>query len=232
MSLYSVNLKVAADEARAAAMEKEVSPTLCDGYEPLPEASSLPINEVRISGFGDVVSLMGGTGEIGAKRMLLDLRAIADNELPRLLVFLSPVLYRWTGEEFVVILPDHVDAKDWLPAFADLLRSLEMRSRGIRIISCPTCARCRTDFPEMVRSIEDRLEALEIPLDVAVMGCEVNGPGEAKAADIGIAFGDQKGMLFKKGEKVRVVSIEEAADVLLAEIDKMAEEVETAESAT
>ena len=78
----------------------------------------------------------------------------------------------------------------------------------------------------MVRSIEDKLGRIDKPLDVAVMGCEVNGPGEARAADIGIAFGDQKGMLFKNGEKVRVVSIEEAAQVLLDEIDN----IETAQT--
>lgn len=232
MSLYSVNLKVAAEDERANQMRNEVSPTLCDGYESMPEPNSLPINELRISSFPDVLKLMETVGDVGAKRILLDLRGFTGRELPRLLVYLSPVLYRWTGEDLVIILPDQVDAKDYLPSFADLLRSLELRSRGIRIISCPTCARCRTDFPEMVRSIEGRLEQMEIPLDVAVMGCEVNGPGEAKAADIGIAFGDQKGMLFKKGEKVRVVSIEEAADVLLKEIDILKAEIEAEKAAT
>ncbi|MBI1390685.1 MAG: hypothetical protein GC154_19825 [bacterium] len=224
MPLFSVNLKVAAEDERASRMKVEVSPTLCDGYEPLPGALSLPIDELRVATFDDVFRLMGSEEELGARRLFLDLRGFTEQELSRLIVYLAPVLYRWTGEDFVVVLPDQVDAKDYLPPFADLLRSLELRSRGIRIISCPTCARCRTDFPEMVRSIEDRLEQMETPLDVAVMGCEVNGPGEARAADIGIAFGDQKGMLFKKGEKVRVVTIEEAADVLLAEIDVMAKE--------
>lgn len=226
MSLYSVNLKVAAEDERVNQMRNEVSPTLCDGYESMPDPMALPINELRIASFQDVLKLMETVGDITAKRILLDLRGFTVRELPRLLVYLSPVFYRWTGDDLVIILPDQVDAKDYLPSFADLLRSLELRSRGIRIISCPTCARCRTDFPEMVRSIEDRLEQMEAPLDVAVMGCEVNGPGEAKAADIGIAFGDQKGMLFKKGEKVRVVSIEEAADVLLSEIDILKLEIE------
>lgn len=223
MALFSVNLKVAAPPERVSVWQDSLSPTLCDGYEPVPDTLSLPVDEMRISKFEDLLPLMAGEEEITAKRFVLDLRQF-ENQMPRLLVFLSPILYRWTGEECVVILPEEGDPQDYLPHLGDLLRSLELRSRGIRIISCPTCARCRTDFPEMVRSIEDRLEKMEQPLDVAVMGCEVNGPGEARAADIGIAFGDQKGMLFKKGEKVRVVSIEESADVLMSEIEKMTSE--------
>lgn len=224
MSLYSVNLKLAAREDLIANWRGSLSPTLCDGYEPMPDVHSLPINELRIAGFEDLFPLMDNDKPISARRFLLDLRGFTANQFPRLIVFLAPVFYRWTGEELIAILPDQADPKDYLPHLGDLLRSLEMRSRGIRIISCPTCARCRTDFPEMVRSIEGRLETMEHPLDVAVMGCEVNGPGEARAADIGIAFGDQKGMLFKKGEKVRVVTIEEAADALLAEIDLLVQE--------
>ncbi len=219
MSLFSVNLKVAAQPERAEELKRTISPTLCDGYEPLPSPASLPINELRWSSFDDILPYLQNDHPITARKILLDLRGFG-NTFPRLIVYLSPILYRWTGQELSVILPDD-DYKYTLPALGDLLRSLELRSKGIRIISCPTCARCRTDFPEMVRSIESHLHAIDKPLDVAIMGCEVNGPGEAKAADIGIAFGDQKGMLFKNGEKVRVVTIEEAASVLLDELAKM-----------
>ncbi|HOL95290.1 MAG TPA: flavodoxin-dependent (E)-4-hydroxy-3-methylbut-2-enyl-diphosphate synthase [bacterium] len=219
MSLFSVNLKVAAQPERAEELKRTISPTLCDGYEPLPSSASLPINELRWSSFDDILPYLQNDHPITARKILLDLRGFG-NTFPRLIVYLSPILYRWTGQELSVILPDD-DYKYTLPALGDLLRSLELRSKGIRIISCPTCARCRTDFPEMVRSIESHLHAIDKPLDVAIMGCEVNGPGEAKAADIGIAFGDQKGMLFKNGEKVRVVTIEEAASVLLDELAKM-----------
>lgn len=226
MPLFSVNLKVAGRDDQVDSWKDRVSPTLCDGYESLPDPMSLPINELRIASFDDLIPLMEGDADIPAKRITLDLRGFA-SQMPRLVVFLSPVFYRWTGEELVTILPDEGQPENYLGHLSDLLRSMELRSKGIRIISCPTCARCRTDFPEMVRGIEDRLETLEVPLDVAVMGCEVNGPGEAKAADIGIAFGDQKGMLFKKGEKVRVVSIEEAADVLMSELDIMMSEMKS-----
>jgi hypothetical protein len=219
MSLYNVALKVAAEQDFANELQETISPTLCDGYEPLPDTNSLPINELRWSSFDDIIPLLKSDNPISAKKILLDLRGFGE-QFPRLIVYLSPIFYRWTGEELSIILPEK-EYKYTLPAIGDLLRSLELRSKGIRIISCPTCARCRTNFPEMVRSIEKRLETINKSLDVAIMGCEVNGPGEAKAADIGIAFGDQKGMLFKNGEKVRVVTIEEAADVLLDELEKI-----------
>lgn len=219
MSSYSVQLKVAARDEFARELQSTLSPTLCDGYEALPESSSLPVDEMRWRSFDDLIPFLHGRDPIQAKRILLDVGGFGEH-FPRLIVYLAPILYRWTGEELVVILPE-TEYKYTLPAIGDLLRSLELRSKGIRIISCPTCARCRTNFPAMVRSIESRLQAIDKPLDVAIMGCEVNGPGEAKAADIGIAFGDQKGMLFKNGEKVRVVTIEEAADVLLEELERM-----------
>lgn len=220
MSLFSVQLKVAASNETLEMLGEALSPTLFDGTEPVPDGLSLPISEIKVDSVESVLRLMQSDDPINVRRFVLDLRSIS-LQFPRLVVYLSPVLYRWSGEEFVVVLPEEGDLKYVLPSLGDLLRSLELRSRGIRLISCPTCARCRTDFPAMVRSIEDRLGRIDKPLDVAVMGCEVNGPGEARAADLGIAFGDQKGMLFKNGEKVRVVTIEEAADVLLAEIDKI-----------
>ena len=220
MSLFSVQLKVAMEPSQAEALKQELSPTLYDGFEPIPEPTSLPVDELRLSCMNDIWPFLTAQEPITAKRILLDLREF-EGLFPRLMVYLSPILYRWTGYEFCVILPEKIHYDKVLPAVADLLRSLELRSRGIRIISCPTCARCRTGFPEMVKSIEDRLNRMDKPLDIAVMGCEVNGPGEARAADIGIAFGDQKGMLFKNGKQVRVVTIEEAADVLLSEIEAL-----------
>jgi len=217
MSLFSVQLKVAMDPHEAEELKEIFSPTLYDGFEPLPDALSLPVDEWRIRNFQDILPRLRANESITTRRIVLDLRGF-EGHFPRLMVFLSPILYRWTGQEFCVILPGKDHSEPALAAMADLLRSLELRSRGIRIISCPTCARCRTGFPEMVKSIEDRLSRMDKPLDIAVMGCEVNGPGEAKAADIGIAFGDQKGMLFKNGKQVRVVTIEEAAEVLLQEI--------------
>ena len=83
-----------------------------------------------------------------------------------------------------------------------ILRTLGIRREGVEIISCPTCGRCKEDLVSMVRLVEQGLHGEKKPLTVAVMGCAVNGPGEAREADIGIAFGDGNGVVFKRGEKV------------------------------
>jgi len=100
-----------------------------------------------------------------------------------------------------------------------ILRCLRMRERGINIISCPTCGRCKTAIQDIVEDFERETAHVETPLNVAIMGCEVNGPGEAKNADIGIAFGANKAVLFAKGALKRSdIPKEMAKDVLLEEI--------------
>jgi hypothetical protein len=221
MSTAQVSLKIAANGEREAPYRTAISPTLYDGFTDLAPEEPSHGDELRIATLEDVFPLMLSSDPIETSLIVLDLRSLAA-DFSRLMVYLSPILYRWTGQEMAVVLPPNSENPNALmAAVSDLLRSLELRSRGIRLISCPTCARCKTNFPEMVRSIESKLSQVDKSLDVAVMGCEVNGPGEAKAADIGIAFGDQKGMLFKRGEKIGVVSIEEAADRFLQEIDKL-----------
>jgi len=102
-----------------------------------------------------------------------------------------------------------------------ILRSLGLRRRGINIISCPTCGRCRTDLREIVEEFEKQTAHIEKYIDVAIMGCEVNGPGEARDADVGIAFGPQKAILFAKGSAKRTgIPKELAKDLLIEEIDK------------
>ena len=81
----------------------------------------------------------------------------------------------------------------------EILKALGLRQRGPEIISCPTCGRCQIDVAAIARDIEERLAAIKQPLKIAVMGCEVNGPGEAREADIGIAGSRKQGVLFKKG---------------------------------
>ena len=104
-----------------------------------------------------------------------------------------------------------------------ILESLGLRSKGVQLISCPTCGRCELDLISIVKDLENKLAAKEYkesayPLKVAVMGCVVNGPGEAKEADIGVAFGKQEGLIFKKGKPIKKVSAGNCARVLLAEI--------------
>ena len=102
-----------------------------------------------------------------------------------------------------------------------ILESLDLRQRGIKIISCPTCGRTNIDLTGLVEKVEKKLEGIKLPITVAVMGCEVNGPGEAKEADIGIAGGKKQGIIFKKGKKVKTVKEEKLLDVFMEEIDKM-----------
>lgn len=106
----------------------------------------------------------------------------------------------------------------------EILKALELRARGIMLISCPTCARTRIDLMKIVQEIEKRLSDIKTPLRVAVMGCEVNGPGEARDADIGIAAGPGFGLLFKKGKVVRKVPEGRIVDELVAEVRRMAGE--------
>ena len=103
-----------------------------------------------------------------------------------------------------------------------ILRALNLRERGPEIISCPTCGRCEIDLPALVKEAERKLAHVETPLKIALMGCVVNGPGEAVEADIGIAGGKGSGMLFKKGRVVRKIRESEFIPVLLAEVEKMA----------
>ena len=102
-----------------------------------------------------------------------------------------------------------------------ILRALNIRKRGVEIISCPTCGRCEVDLTRLVGKVERGVEKISTPLSVAIMGCVVNGPGEAKEADIGIAGGKGVGVLFKKGEVVRKLRERDFVPVLLREIYEM-----------
>ncbi len=100
----------------------------------------------------------------------------------------------------------------------EILRALHLRERGVELISCPTCGRCRIDLFALAEEAERRLLTVTAPLKVAIMGCVVNGPGEAREADVGIAGGAGVGLLFKKGEAVRQVPEAELLAALLTEV--------------
>lgn len=103
-----------------------------------------------------------------------------------------------------------------------ILAALELKREGVEVISCPTCGRCQIDLIGLAERIEEKTRHIKKPLRVAVMGCVVNGPGEARAADVGIAGGKGEGLLFFKGEVVRKVKETDLEAVLLAEIEKLA----------
>ena len=103
----------------------------------------------------------------------------------------------------------------------EILSALGLRKRGMELISCPTCGRCQVDLITMAEEVERRLAWVDKPIKVAVMGCPVNGPGEAKHCDVGIAGGNEKGLVFRKGEIVANVPQEKLVDILEEEIIRM-----------
>ena len=102
----------------------------------------------------------------------------------------------------------------------DILRSLNLLNDKIKIVSCPTCGRCNIDLINMANEVEERIKDIDKNMTVAIMGCAVNGPGEAREADIGIAGGKGEGLLFKKGEIVRKIKGDSLVEELLEEINK------------
>lgn len=106
----------------------------------------------------------------------------------------------------------------------EILRALGIRHRGPEIISCPTCGRCRIDLFSIAESVEKELLNNPAPIKVAIMGCEVNGPGEAREADVGIAGGDGTGVLFKKGRIVKRFAQDRLVDELLAAVQEISKD--------
>ena len=123
------------------------------------------------------------------------------------------------GDTIRVSLTD--DPIEEVYAAKDILKAAGLRKEGVNIISCPTCGRTRIDLIGLVNRVDEALKNCEKPITVAVMGCVVNGPGEAREADIGIAGGDGWGMIFEKGEQVEKLPYEELLPALLNRIEKM-----------
>lgn len=113
---------------------------------------------------------------------------------------------------------DEVEVATWL------LRSLGLRE-GPWLTSCPTCGRCQVELAPLAREVEMALRELDAPLHVAVMGCEVNGPGEARQAHVGLAAGRGRAVIFARGEQLRTVPIEHAVEELMIEARRIAEEI-------
>jgi (E)-4-hydroxy-3-methylbut-2-enyl-diphosphate synthase len=103
----------------------------------------------------------------------------------------------------------------------ELLGALDIRRRSPELVSCPTCGRCRVDLIPIANEVAERLRTRRLPIKVAVMGCEVNGPGEARDADIGVASGQGVGLIFAHGQTVRKVPEAQIVDALFEEIDRL-----------
>ncbi|MFH9574996.1 flavodoxin-dependent (E)-4-hydroxy-3-methylbut-2-enyl-diphosphate synthase [Streptomyces sp. NPDC017230] len=107
-----------------------------------------------------------------------------------------------------------------------ILESLNLRQRGLEIVSCPSCGRAQVDVYKLAEEVTAGLEGMDVPLRVAVMGCVVNGPGEAREADLGVASGNGKGQIFVKGEVVKTVPESKIVETLIEEAMKIAEQME------
>ena len=123
------------------------------------------------------------------------------------------------GDTIRVSLTD--DPVEEVYAAKDILKAAGLRKEGVNIVSCPTCGRTRIDLIGLVNQVDEALKECEKPITVAVMGCIVNGPGEAREADIGIAGGDGWGMIFEKGEQVEKLPYEQLLPALLKRIEKL-----------
>lgn len=132
-------------------------------------------------------------------------------------VGLGMLLYQGIGDTIRVSLAG--DSKDEVFAGFEILKSLNMRSKGAILVACPSCGRADVDVVKLANQVDNLLRASAKSVTVAVMGCEVNGPGEAKDADVGIAAGAGRAIIFRKGVKVKVVAEEDMLTALMEEVE-------------
>jgi (E)-4-hydroxy-3-methylbut-2-enyl-diphosphate synthase len=132
-------------------------------------------------------------------------------------VGISTLLYEGIGDTIRVSLSAH--PREEVIAAYEILKSLNLRQHGPILVSCPSCGRAEVDIVKLAAEVEKELLKVDKPIKVAVMGCIVNGPGEAKDADIGIACGKGRAILFKKGEKVKTIEEKDFIKVLMEEVE-------------
>jgi len=133
-------------------------------------------------------------------------------------VGISTLLYLGIGDTIRVSLT--ADPREEVIAGYEILKSLNLRQHGPILVSCPSCGRAEVDIVKLAEAVEKELLKIDKPIKVAVMGCVVNGPGEAKDADVGIACGKGRAVLFKKGEKIRTIQEKDFVRVLMTEVEK------------
>ncbi len=136
---------------------------------------------------------------------------------------LGALLYEGIGDTIRVSLSD--DPLEEVYAGFEILKSLELRKEGAVLVACPSCGRADVDVITLANTVDDMLKKTRSPIKVAVMGCEVNGPGEAKDADVGIAAGVGRAIIFRKGVKARVVAESEMLSALMEEVGKVEAEI-------
>ena len=141
---------------------------------------------------------------------------------------LGVLLYEGIGDTIRVSLSDESIAE--VETGYEILKALGLRQKGVQIVACPSCGRADVDIRRVANDVEGLLKGMETSVKVAVMGCEVNGPGEAKDADVGIAAGNGRAVIFRKGKKARIVSADDMLTALMEEVQAVAAAVEAGAS--
>jgi len=136
---------------------------------------------------------------------------------------LGILLYEGIGDTIRVSLSD--ESKEEVGVGYEILKALGLRQKGVTMVACPSCGRADVDIRKLANTVDEMLKGMDSPVKVAVMGCEVNGPGEAKDADVGIAAGNGRAVIFRKGQKVRVVDEADMLSALMEEVQIVTEMV-------
>ena len=134
---------------------------------------------------------------------------------------LGILLYEGIGDTIRVSLSD--ESREEVVVGYEILKALDLRQKGIKMVACPSCGRADVDIRKLANTVDEMLKGMDSPVKVAVMGCEVNGPGEAKDADVGIAAGNGRAVIFRKGQKARVVDESDMLSALMEEVQTVAE---------
>ena len=142
---------------------------------------------------------------------------------------LGVLLYEGLGDTIRVSLSD--ESREEVEVGYEILKALGLRTKGVQMVACPSCGRADVDIRKLANDVDALLKDRETPIKVAVMGCEVNGPGEAKDADVGIAAGNGRAVIFRKGRKTRVVDAADMMTALLEEVDAVTAELASAPAA-
>jgi 1-hydroxy-2-methyl-2-(E)-butenyl 4-diphosphate synthase len=222
--------------ATLSAIQKKLSGCVVDGAV----RDAAEIRKTRFPVFSTLIlSNAGepkGLGEINVPITIAAYKAIADKipyplhigiteaGTPRAGVIRSSIgigtlLYLGIGDTIRVSLTAH--PREEVIAGWEILKSLDLRQHGPVLVSCPTCGRAEVDIVKLAQQVETELAKVKKPIRVAVMGCAVNGPGEAKDADIGVACGKGRAILFKKGKQVGVIAEKDILRVLMEEVERL-----------
>ncbi|MDA1215973.1 MAG: flavodoxin-dependent (E)-4-hydroxy-3-methylbut-2-enyl-diphosphate synthase, partial [Chloroflexi bacterium] len=129
---------------------------------------------------------------------------------------LGVLLYDGIGDTIRVSLSD--ESREEVEVGYEILKALDLRKKGVSLVACPSCGRADVDIRKLANTVDQMLKKMDKQVKVAVMGCEVNGPGEAKDADVGIAAGNGRAVIFRKGQKVRVVAEADMLEALMEEV--------------